>query len=214
MGRQIASLHWRSLLTTAGRWGMVLGIWVWGVAELSRYSDQVTADDTLAAGQSQAGDPAQAWQVASFPVENFAAYTSPFGYRQHPYGGYRFHYGLDIAAPLGSYVRNWWSGTVVEVSDDTACGTSVIVESGEWIHIYCHMQGHVVWEADGDRVLVDRDGGIELQQGDLVRSGERIGRVGMTGSTTGPHLHWGLKYDGNWVDPALVLKAMFAKQQG
>ncbi|HEY9647427.1 MAG TPA: M23 family metallopeptidase, partial [Chroococcidiopsis sp.] len=83
------------------------------------------------------------WQGASFPVENFQAYTSPFGYRQSATGGYtqEFHYGLDMAAPEGSYIRNWWGGTVVEVSDDSNCGTSVVVESGQWTHIYCHMQG-------------------------------------------------------------------------
>ena len=41
---------------------------------------------------------------------------------------------------------------------------------------------------------------------------KKIGRVGMTGSTTGPHLHWGLKYDGVWVDPAVVIKAMYDSQ--
>jgi murein DD-endopeptidase MepM/ murein hydrolase activator NlpD len=140
------------------------------------------------------------------------AYTSPFGYRQHPYGGYRFHYGLDIAAPMGSPVRSWWTGTILEVSDDTACGTGVTIQSGPWLHIYCHMQGYVVVEVDGDRFLVDREGGIELKQGAAVSAGTPIGRVGMTGSTTGPHLHWGLQYQNNWVDPARILQAMAAEQ--
>jgi murein DD-endopeptidase MepM/ murein hydrolase activator NlpD len=70
------------------------------------------------------------------------------------------------------------------------------------------MQGHVVVEKDGDRWLVDHDGGIQIRQGDRVSSGQRIGRIGMTGRTTGPHLHWGMKYQGTWVDPALVVKAM------
>lgn len=154
------------------------------------------------------------WQGASFPVENFQAYTSPFGYRRSPTGGYsqEFHYGLDMAAPEGSYVRNWWSGTVVEVSDNSNCGTSVVVESGNWTHIYCHMRGHV--ESDGNgRYMIDREGGLQIREGQPVFAGDRIGRVGMSGRTTGPHLHWGLKFDGNWVDPALVLRAMYAGQQ-
>lgn len=188
----------------------MLAVCGWGIAELSRYSDQATADNTRVA---QTTPIPKLWQSASFPVEDFAAYTSPFGYRQHPFGGYRFHYGLDMATPLGSYVRSWWDGTVVEVSDNTACGTSAIIESGDWLHIYCHMQGHVVVEVDGDRFLVDREGGIELKQGSLVKAGTRVGRVGMTGHTTGPHLHWGLKYKGSWVDPALVIRAMSQEQQ-
>lgn len=163
-------------------------------------------------------DPAQVaineWRGASFPVENFQAYTSPFGYRRSPTGGYsqEFHYGLDMAAPQGSYIRNWWAGKVVEVSDDSNCGTSVVVESGNWLHIYCHMQGHVDVDSKG-RYMIDREGGVQIWEGQDIPAGTRIGRVGMTGRTTGPHLHWGLKFNSNWVDPALVLRAMYASQQ-
>lgn len=154
------------------------------------------------------------WYGASFPVENFQAYTSPFGYRSSPEGGYstEFHYGLDMAAPEGSYIRNWWGGKVIEVSDDSNCGTSVVIESGPWMHIYCHMRGHVEEDGDG-RYMIDRDGGIQIWEGQEITAGARIGRVGMTGRTTGPHLHWGLKYDENWVDPALVLRAMYSTQR-
>jgi murein DD-endopeptidase MepM/ murein hydrolase activator NlpD len=153
------------------------------------------------------------WHQASFPVENFQAYTSPFGYRQDPYnGGQRFHYGLDLAAPMGSYIRSWWQGRVIEVSDDSSCGTSVVVQSGHWMHIYCHMQGYVVND-NGSRYMLDGEGGVTIREGQTIETGTRIGRIGMTGRTTGPHLHWGLKYDENWVDPALVLRAMYTSQQ-
>ncbi len=153
------------------------------------------------------------WTRASFPVENFQTYTSPFGYRSDPYNGTsRFHYGLDMAAPSGSYIRNWWAGEVLWVEDDGACGTSIAIKSGDWTHIYCHMQGRVEG-SDRNQVMVDREGGIQLRPGQTVPAGARIGRVGMTGRTTGPHLHWGLKYQDNWVDPALVLRAMYANQQ-
>lgn len=153
------------------------------------------------------------WTRASFPVENFQTYTSPFGYRTDPYSGsQRFHYGLDLAAPSGSYIRNWWAGSVLWVEDEGACGTSIAIQSGEWTHIYCHMHGHVESGPNGS-VLVDREGGIMLREGQQIPSGARIGRVGMTGRTTGPHLHWGLKYQGSWVDPALVLRAMYLSQR-
>ena len=155
------------------------------------------------------------WQAASFPVENFQAYTSPFGYRRSATGGsgVEFHRGLDMAAPEGSYIRSWWGGQVLEVSDDTSCGTSIKVQSGQWTHVYCHMKGHVE-TAYGRRYLIDRDGGILLWEGQQVPTGARIGRVGMSGRTTGPHLHWGVKYADQYIDPALVLRAMYNQQAG
>lgn len=154
------------------------------------------------------------WQGASFPVENFQTYTSPFGYRSSPTGGggREFHRGLDLAAPEGSYVRNWWTGRVADMSDHTACGTSIFIKSGNWTHVYCHLKGRVE-TIGGQKHLVDRSGGIQLRLGQTVTAGERIGRVGMTGRTTGPHLHWGLKYAGEYIDPALVLRAMYAEQR-
>lgn len=152
------------------------------------------------------------WQNASFPVENFQGYTSPFGYRTSPDGSYtrEFHRGLDLAAPEGSYIRNWWAGRVIEVSDGSACGTSVVIQSGEWQHIYCHMQGAAGRNGQGKFI---RSGDIQIFEGQMVTAGQRIGRIGMTGRTTGPHLHWGLKYSSQWVDPALVLRAMYAEQR-
>lgn len=169
----------------------------------SAAQQQVAAQQLAAAG----------WRGASFPVENFQSYTSPFGYRQSPDGSpnQEFHRGLDIAAPQGSYIRNWWTGQVTEVSDGTACGTYIRIQSGEWEHLYCHMEGQVE-TFNGQRYLVDREGGIQIPEGQVIPAGSRIGRVGMTGRTTGPHLHWGLKYTGQWVDPALVLRAMYAEQ--
>jgi murein DD-endopeptidase MepM/ murein hydrolase activator NlpD len=51
-----------------------------------------------------------------------------------------------------------------------------------------------------------------LLEGQVVPAGSRIARVGMTGRTSGPHLHWGLKYGGRWVDPGLILREMYAQQ--
>lgn len=170
--------------------------------------ERVKASDI---GAAQITDPAS-WQGGSFPVENFQAYTSPFGYRRSPRGsGREFHRGLDIAAPDGSYIRNWWMGEVVALSDHTACGTSITIQSGEWKHVYCHMKGHVERNSSGS-YLIDRSGGIQIWKGQQVPTGARIGRVGMTGRTTGPHLHWGVKYADKYIDPALVLREMYRQQ--
>ena len=159
-----------------------------------------------------AQDVSSIWEKGSFPVENFQSYTSPFGYRISPVTGKRqFHNGLDLAAPRGSYIRSWWAGKVTKLSDGTACGTSITIDSGEWQHIYCHMEGYIKKSSNGT-YLVDRDGGIQIAQGQDIPVGARIGRVGMSGRTTGPHLHWVLKHNGNYIDPALVLKEMFKRQ--
>ncbi|MGE5655673.1 MAG: M23 family metallopeptidase [Actinomycetota bacterium] len=165
--------------------------------------------ELVEAGESAVEQVATAqttWQAASFPVENFEGYTSPFG----PRGG-DFHYGLDVAAPEGSYIRNWWAGQVAEVWQDGRCGTGIVIRSGPWEHIYCHLRGRVE-TANGGRYYIDREGGLQVWQGQMVAAGARIARVGMTGNTTGPHLHWGLKYAGQWVDPAVVLREMYAQQ--
>ncbi len=153
------------------------------------------------------------WEYASFPVETFRSYSSPFGYRKSPTGGNttEFHKGLDIVGPLGSYIRNWWTGQVVELTDNTAGGTTIKIQSGEWIHMYSHLMGKVVISGNS-RYLSDPEGGIELWLGEQVESGARIARIGMTGRTTGPHLHWGLKYAGKYVDPGLVLQEMYKGQ--
>lgn len=148
----------------------------------------------------------QSWALGSFPVENFQAYTSPFG----PRWG-RFHYGLDMAAPEGSYIRSWWDGRIVEIFNDASCGTGIVIRSGRWEHIYCHLRGRAARDSQGV-YLLDPQSGLNIRQGQWVTAGMRIGRVGMTGRTTGPHLHWGLRYDGRWIDPAVVLREMYAQQ--
>ena len=148
---------------------------------------------------ARSSDP---WVAASFPVDNFQQYTSPYGYRSSG-----FHYGIDIASPVGSSIRNWWEGYVLEVSDDSACGTSVVVQSGDWTHIYCHMQGYVTTDR-GRKVFVDSGAGLRIVEGQELPTAALIGRVGMTGRTTGPHLHWGMKYQNQWINPGEVLQAM------
>ena len=151
--------------------------------------------------------PRMVWGRASFPVASFVGYSSPFGLRVHPLsGGLRPHTGLDIAAPLGSAVRNWWGGTLIATINDAGCGNGLLIRSGAYEHLYCHLAGRV----EGDSY---RSGSVHLQRGQRLRTGQTIGHVGLTGSTTGPHLHWGLRYRNRWLDPAAVLRAMAAERR-
>jgi murein DD-endopeptidase MepM/ murein hydrolase activator NlpD len=92
---------------------------------------------------------------------------------------------------------------VQDVIHDGACGIGLVIRSGDYEHIYCHLAGHV---AGGTY----RSGPVALRQGQRLRTGQLIGHVGMSGRTTGPHLHWGLRHGGRWLDPALILRAMAA----
>ena len=134
--------------------------------------------------------PAQAdvrWRNGVFPIAVFDGYTSHFGLRRGEDGQSRPHNGLDIAAPLGSPVLSWWSGHVVETINDSSCGIGVVVASDGYEHIYCHLQQQ------------------RMLSGQAVRAGQVIGQVGMTGRTSGPHLHWGIQYRERWLDPVLIL---------
>jgi murein DD-endopeptidase MepM/ murein hydrolase activator NlpD len=167
---------------------------------------------TMVLGLSCAPGPSQAnlpttWGRGSFPVASFAGFSSPFGLRVHPvHGGLRPHEGLDIAAPLGSEVRNWWSGTVVDIFQDSGCGNGLVIRSGRYEHLYCHLAGRV----EGNTY---RSGSVWLRRGQRLRTGQTIGHIGLSGNTTGPHLHWGLRYGDRWLDPAAVLRAMAADRR-
>lgn len=161
-----------------------------------------------AAIQPQQPTTQNIWSQAFFPVENFQAYSSGFGWRVQEERE-EFHAGLDIAAPEGSYIRNWWVGQVITVAEDSFCGNKLVIQSGNWQAFYCHLQGQVGSSPQGNYLMVP-ESNITIVQGQWVPTGALIGQVGMTGRTTGPHLHWGVKYAGQWVDPALVLQAMYA----
>jgi murein DD-endopeptidase MepM/ murein hydrolase activator NlpD len=155
---------------------------------------------------ASSGPGQRSWERAVFPVASFAGFTSVFGLRHHPLSGaLRPHDGLDIAAPLGSPVRSWWGGRVLEVIADRSCGNGLVIRSGDYEHIYCHLAGRSV---EG----FYRSGPVLLAVGDRVAAGQTIGHVGISGATTGPHLHWGLRHRGSWLDPVLVLRAMAASR--
>ena len=104
----------------------------------------------------------------------------------------RPHFGVDIAAPQGTPIVAASDGRVVLVHQDMFfTGKTVVIDHGLGIGtLYIHMDA------------------IEVKKGAHVRRGQRIGRVGMTGRATGPHLHWGLTWRGLSLDPALMVGSM------
>ncbi|WP_396102220.1 M23 family metallopeptidase [Cyanobium sp. Morenito 9A2] len=121
-----------------------------------------------------------------FPVIGSALTTSSFGWRLHPLiGSWLMHAGRDLAAPEGTPVVAALSGKVV--SSGLAGGYGIAVELEHQRPTRRTLYGHL--------------SEIYVKEGDLVRQGEVIGRVGSTGLSTGPHLHFELRLpqDGGWV---------------
>ena len=120
-----------------------------------------------------------------FPLNNYRV-TSNFGYRVSPITGrQRFHDGLDLAAPTGTEVYAVRDGEVIEVGENAVLGRYVMIRHGDnWVSIYGHLSRI-------DTVLRNQ-----------VRSGTLIGRVGSTGLSTGPHLHFELRQFGVAQDPS------------
>jgi len=115
--------------------------------------------------------------------------TSPFGYRMHPIFKRRiFHSGIDIGAPYGTPIKAANSGRVIFVGWYSGYGKVVIIDHGNinglpTTTLYAHMSTTIA------------------KQGTSVAKGSVIGKIGTTGYSTGPHLHFEVRQKGNPVNP-------------
>jgi murein DD-endopeptidase MepM/ murein hydrolase activator NlpD len=114
--------------------------------------------------------------------------SSPFGWRKDPLDGTeRFHDGVDLPAREGTPVIAVAPGRVLEVGRNGGYGLEVVVEHGEgWRTRYAHLSA------------------THVRPGDRIARGARLGDVGGTGRSTGPHLHFEALREGKSVDPALA----------
>jgi murein DD-endopeptidase MepM/ murein hydrolase activator NlpD len=115
--------------------------------------------------------------------------TSPFGYREHPIlHRIRYHAGIDMHARRGTLVRAAGPGVVTHAGRMGGYGKMVIIDHGRGLETrYAHL------------------GSYDVRVGDQVEAGEGIARVGSTGRTTGPHLHFEVRRFGHPIDPDLEL---------
>lgn len=125
----------------------------------------------------------------SWPIQG--RITSGFGWRKNPYSSRlrEYHEGIDIAAPYGSPIKAAGDGVVTFAGYKTAWGRIVIVSHGF---------GFVSQYAHNSSLLV--------KTGDKIKRGQIIARLGSTGRSTGPHLHFGIAQNGKWINPLTVLK--------
>ena len=98
------------------------------------------------------------------------------------------HTGTDIAANSGTPIVSATEGTVTLVSTEGDYGNHIKVQINDVIIIYAHCK----------ELLVN--------QGDIIKQGQNIATVGSTGNSTGPHLHFEIRYQDRYVDPELILE--------
>lgn len=125
----------------------------------------------------------------TLPVKN-AVFGSSFGYRNDPFSGLRSrHDGLDFSAPPGTPVVAAADGVVLAASYHTEFGNMIDIDHGDGLlSRYAHLSR------------------MDVAESQIVRRGEKIGAVGSTGRSTGPHLHFEVRMLGVPQNPAAFLK--------
>lgn len=126
-------------------------------------------------------------ELFRYPVRGWV--TSPYGWRRDPITGTRrFHNGIDIGGFRGDPVRAALEGRVVETGYNESAGNYILLSHvGGYTTFYAHLRS------------------IHVTRGMYVREGQKIGEVGSTGYSTGPHLHFSVFRWGRPVNPVLLL---------
>ena len=117
--------------------------------------------------------------------------TSGFGVRHDPFTGHATpHHGVDVQGQLGDPIVAAWGGTVISAGERGGYGNAIELDHGNGMHtLYAHASA------------------LDVKPGDVVQPGQKIGAVGSSGRSTGPHLHLELRISGRATDPSSALKA-------
>lgn len=125
----------------------------------------------------------------AMPIESYPYLSSSYGWRRHPFNGQiSMHEGLDFSAPHGTPIVAAAGGVVRTVAQHSGYGNMLEIDHGE---------GLVTRYAHAQTILVS--------EGQLVTRGQPIARVGSTGLSTGPHLHFEVRKNEKALDPRLFL---------
>ncbi len=135
---------------------------------------------SLARGALQAPGADPAAPTLAYPLAQPADSLDPWGWRySERRAAWRLHTGVDLAARQGTVVLASRAGRVLLVDSISGYGTTVLLDHGEgWQTLYAHLDN------------------ASVETGAWLEQGQPLGTVGMTGSATGPHLHFELRRRG------------------
>lgn len=121
----------------------------------------------------------------AWPCPEYTRISSDYGMRIHPvYGVEMFHYGIDMAAAAGTPILAAYDGKVTSAGYSSSMGNYVLIDHGDELYtIYMHASA------------------LYVSSGEIVIRGEKIAAVGTTGTSTGNHLHFGVRVGGSYVNP-------------
>ncbi len=119
-----------------------------------------------------------------FPLAYYTRVSSDYGWRVHPIlHTNQYHNGVDFAAPKGTAIYAAYDGVVVASTYSSTMGNYVMIDHGGLTTIYMHASK------------------LHVSKGDIVARGDTIAAVGSTGRSTGNHLHFTVRKDGDYVSP-------------
>lgn len=123
--------------------------------------------------------------VFAWPAPSYKRISDDYGYRIHPIlGTKQFHNGVDMAAPGGSPILAAYDGKVVAAAYSSSMGNYIMIDHGDGLYtIYMHASA------------------LYVSSGTEVSKGDKIAAVGTTGRSTGNHLHFSVRLNGNYVSP-------------
>jgi len=121
----------------------------------------------------------------AWPCPGYKRISDEYGNRMHPILGIeKFHNGLDMAAPSGTAILAAYDGDVVAADYSSSMGNYIMINHGSGLYtIYMHCSA------------------LYVSKGQTVSKGQNIAAVGSTGRSTGPHLHFSVRLNGNYVSP-------------
>lgn len=156
--------------------------------DLEKKEDEMIAlSDELAKkiAQMSSSKAKYAGGIMKWPTPGYTRISSPYGMRIHPiYKVKKMHTGIDIDAPSGASIVAANSGKVILAGWNGGYGNCIIIDHG-----------------GGMATLYGHQSKLLVKVGDYVEKGQTIGKVGSTGLSTGPHLHFEVRVNGQTVDP-------------